>query len=228
MMAQVQNELVQELSDTIAPGAAIYTPRLLAVYDTVVLGFSNLCVWRCPSHLTVSFYNRHISARHLDVGVGTGYFLNRCRFPTSRPTLAILDANPHCLRVAGSRLRRYKPTTYLADVLRPLDVANAPFDSIGLNYVLHCLPVSLARKGAVFEHLSALLAPGGVLFGTTIVGRGVRHGLLARALLYMYNAHDIFTNGGDNCADIETLLRASFSDVVMHVVGDVVFFVAVK
>ena len=228
MIKQVQKELAQELSYTIVPGATIYTPRLLAVYDAAVLGFSNLFVWRCPSHLTVSFYNRHVSARHLDVGVGTGYFLNRCRFPTSRPTLAILDANPHCLRLASRRLRRYTPTTYLADVLRPLDVENAPFDSIGLNYVLHCLPVSLARKGAVFEHLSALLAPRGVLFGTTIVGRGVRHGLLARALLYTYNARGIFMNADEGCADIETLLRASFSDVVMHVVGDVAFFVAVK
>jgi len=46
--------------------------------------------------------------------------------------------------------------------------------------------------------------------------------------LYTYNARGIFTNVNDGCADIETLLRASFSDVVMHVVGDVVFFVAVK
>jgi 2-polyprenyl-3-methyl-5-hydroxy-6-metoxy-1,4-benzoquinol methylase len=225
---QAQKKLAQKLNYTIVPGATIYTPRLLAVYDAAVLGFSNLFVWRCPSHLTVSFYNRHVSTRHLDVGVGTGYFLNRCRFPTSRPTLAILDASPHCLRVAGRRLRRYTPITYLADILRPFDIASTPFDSIGLNYVLHCLPVSLACKGAVLKYLSTLLAPRGVLFGTTIVGRGVRHGLLARALLSTYNARGIFTNAEDSCTDIEILLRASFSDVVTHVVGDVVFFVAVK
>ncbi len=58
-------------------GAAVYTPLSLALYDLVVLGFSNFFVWRCSSRLILDFYNQHISDKHLDIGVGTGYFLDR-------------------------------------------------------------------------------------------------------------------------------------------------------
>src|SRR5215471_7704675 len=78
----------------VARGAAVYTPSTLALYDLVVLGFSNSLVWKCSSRLILDFYNEHISGKHLDIGVGTGYFLDRCRFPTSTPTIALLDLNP--------------------------------------------------------------------------------------------------------------------------------------
>lgn len=58
-----------------AKGAAAYTRTSLAVYDLFVLGFSNSFAWKCPSRVILEFNNRHVSDRHLDVGIGTGYFL---------------------------------------------------------------------------------------------------------------------------------------------------------
>jgi hypothetical protein len=62
-------------------GAAVYTPLALALYDLAVLGLSKSFVWQCASHVLLDFYNEHISDKHLDIGVGTGYFLDGCRLP---------------------------------------------------------------------------------------------------------------------------------------------------
>ena len=63
------------------PGAAVYSRRTLEIYDPLVLGLCGTYVWKCPTREVLAFYDRHLSARHLDVGVGTGYFLDHCRFP---------------------------------------------------------------------------------------------------------------------------------------------------
>ena len=89
-----------------APGAAVYNRAVLAAYDAFVVGFSNRVAWKCPSRLLVGFYNENVSAEHLDVGVGTGYFLDKCRFPVSSPRLTLVDLNPNCLRITAKRVCR--------------------------------------------------------------------------------------------------------------------------
>jgi hypothetical protein len=46
-------------------------------------------------------------------------------------------------------------------VLDKIEIDGPSFDSIGLNYVLHCLPGTIRTKSMVFENLEALLNPGG-------------------------------------------------------------------
>ena len=53
-----------------------------------MLGLCGTYVWKCPTPEVLAFYDRYVSARHLDVGVGTGCFLDRCRFPSPDPTVA--------------------------------------------------------------------------------------------------------------------------------------------
>jgi hypothetical protein len=63
----------------------------------------------------------------------------------------------------------------------------------------------------VFSHLKPLLDPkGGVIFGTTILGKGIRRNFLAKALMHAYNAKGIFANLDDNAADLENILKANF------------------
>jgi ubiquinone/menaquinone biosynthesis C-methylase UbiE len=195
------------------------------LYDLSVLGFSNTFVWRCPTHLILRLYDLHVSARHLEVGVGTGYFLDHCAFPVAKPALTLLDVNPNSLAMAAHRLRRYQPATMLADVASATQPATAPFASIGMNYLLHCLAGTIADKGAVFAHLARWLAPNGVIFGTTILGQGVQHSLLARRLLRVYNRRGIFGNATDSLEGLSNLLRAHCQSASVRVVGSVAFFV---
>ena len=212
------------MDGTAAAGAAIYSKPLLSVYDLLVLGFSNTFVWQCPSRLILAFYNEHISGKHLDVGVGTGFFLDKCQFPTAHPMLALADLNPNSLQVTAKRLQRYHPRTYIANVLEPLPI-EAEFDSIGINYLLHCLPGNLPGKGIVFQNLKPLLNKnGGVIFGTTILGTGIKRNFLAKMLMRAYNSKKIFGNTYDHAADLERVLKENFRDTSLHIVGCVAFF----
>lgn len=209
--------------DTTA-GAAIYSKLFLSVYDFYVLGFSNTFVWRSPSRLILAFYNEHISGRHLDVGVGTGFFLDKCQFPVPHPRLALVDLNPNSLQVTAQRLQRYHPETYIADLLEPLPFQAAQFDSIALNYVLHCLLGTLRSKGVLFGNLKPLLNQDGVIFGTTILGAGVPKNFLAKILMRTYNSKGIFGNTYDHAADLERVLKENFHEYSIYIVGCVAFF----
>jgi hypothetical protein len=211
-------------SEDAAAGAAVYTKFVLSIYDPLVFIFENPLVWKCPTRRLLDHYNRHVSANHLDVGVGTGYLLDKCRFPADDPRLALMDLNPNALQFTATRLRRYRPTTYLADVLEPIQHELPAFESIGMNYLLQCLPGSMPAKGRAFSHLKPFLNPGGALFGTTILGQGVEFNLLGRLFMGLYNWRRILNNRADNLADLERHLERYFAEYSLHLVGCVAFF----
>lgn len=206
------------------PGVEFYSKRILLIYDVGVLGFSNAFVWKCPTREIRRFYRRHASARHLDVGVGTGYFPDHCTFPTPAPALTLIDLNPNSLGAGARRLRRYHPTTILDDAATATRPATAPFDSIAITYFLHCLPGSMDDKSRVFAHLADWLAPGGVIFGTTILGAGVPHSPLARRFLGFYNRRGVFRNHEDSLEGLIGVLRDHCHSGAVRTVGSVAFF----
>ena len=208
------------------PGAAVYTRRLLGFYDPFVLGFSNTYLWRCPTTHLLDWYNQHVSDRHLDVGVGTGYFLDRCRFPSPNPTVALVDLNVEALRFTEHRIARHHPISYRGSVLEPVKIPLAPFRSIGINYVLHCLPGQMGTKTRVFECLRPLLADDGVLFGATILGAPEPRSLLARGVMRFYNWRGIFGNRADTIEGLEAALAGSFRTVEISIRGSVARFAA--
>src|SRR6266446_4577761 len=107
-------------TEQVAAGQAVYTKRTLAFYDFVVLGVSNRFIWKAPTQRLEEHYNRHVTANHLDVGVGTGYFLDRCRFPSNIPRVALMDLNSDALEFASQRIARYRPETHRRNVLEPI------------------------------------------------------------------------------------------------------------
>ncbi|MEZ5943854.1 MAG: methyltransferase domain-containing protein [Planctomycetaceae bacterium] len=215
--------------DTVTPeqieaGQAVYTERLLRWYDFIVLQVSNSWIWKCPTTKLQAWYNQHVTANHLDVGVGSGYFPDHCTFPADTPRVALMDLNQTALDYAAKRIARYSPATYQRNVLEPVAFADEKFDSIAVNYVLHCVPGTMVSKAVVFDSLKPLLNPGGVLFGATLLQGGVKRGLFARWLMSHYNRKGIFCNEQDNLADLETALNARFSDVAVEVIGCVALF----
>jgi len=212
--------------ETHLSGQAIYTRPVLAIYDLWVHGLSNPLVWKCPTPHLHRLYARHLSANHMDMGVGTGSLLDRATFPSPAPRLALVDANEACLAVAGRRLRRYRPERYRRNVLEPLGDVGPPFASIGLTYLLHCLPGDLCAKAVVFDHLNACLSPDGVVFGATLLGRGVSSTRTARRLMAAYNARGIFANADDDPRTLRAVLAARFREVEIEIVGSVALFAA--
>ena len=207
-------------------GQALYTAGFLRVYDTVVLRFNGHLAWRCPPRRLVRLYDEHVSARHLDIGVGTGYLLDKCRYPTQSPEITLMDLNPAPLQVAAKRLHRYRPKAHQANALEPFGLPAGTFESVGLNWLLHCLPGNIATKSVVFDHAKTVLAPGGVVFGSTVLSGGVRHTAWSRWMMERLNRDGTFTNRDDDLDSLRTELDRRFDSARVEVVGAVGIFSA--
>jgi hypothetical protein len=219
--------------EQVEAGHAFYTRRTLPIYDPLILGWFSRTAWRCPASRVQEHYDTHLTGAHLDVGVGTGYFLDHARFPVAQPRLAILDPNQDCLDHTARRLARFRPELIRASVLEPIDaqvdVELEPFSSVALNHVLHCLPGDIRTKGdAVFAALGPLLAAGAVVFGGTLLHEGVRRSWYARQIMRRNNAHGIFSNDRDDLAGLEDVLARHLANPVVDVVGCVALFSGVR
>jgi hypothetical protein len=214
------------VTDDVAAGQAVYTNRTLSLYDFFVLGISNRFIWKCPTPALLAHFDRHVTANHLDVGVGTGYFLDHCRFPVSEPRIGLIDLNFTALGFALARVSRYRPIGWRYNVLDPIDFDQPPFDSVSLNYLLHCLPGGIASKARVFDHLRPLMNPGAVLFGSTLLQGGVARSRAARRLMSIYNDRGIFSNVHDDLDGLRQALAARFREVSVEVIGCAALFSA--
>ena len=197
------------ISDDVIAGQAVYTRTVLGVYDLAVIGVFLPLVWKCPAAAILDLYDNSVSANHLDCGVGTGFFLDRCVMPP-KPRVVLVDLNPNALAKAARRLRRYEPRTYLRNVLEPLSINEARFDSIGLNFLLHCLPGTMRDKAVAFDRLATYLNPGGCVFGSTILHEGLPIGAAARWLMARFNARRIFCNESDHLDGLRSALELRF------------------
>jgi hypothetical protein len=209
--------------NAVAKAHAVYTPFTLAIYDVLVHGFSNRFAWRCPTRRLVELYRENLSSAHLEAGVGTGLLLDRAATPKLK-RLVLLDANRHCLDRAGLRLARFKPELHQVNLVTPLSLATAPVASVGLTYVLHCLPGRMDEKLSAIDHLRPLMRDGATLFGATILGRGIAPNRAASALLDFYNAKGVFNNRADDLASLSDGLRQRFADVAIAQEGCVAVF----
>lgn len=214
--------------EDVEAGQAAYNPRTLALYDLWVTQVSNRFIWRCPPETIQHFYDENASTNHLDVGVGSGYYPAHCSKFRSGARVALMDMNPESLRFTAERLAHLNPESWQANVLEPiapqLPEKIEPFDSIALNYLIHCLPGTIESKAVVFANLKPLLNPGGVLFGTTLLQGGVRRTPQARLLMRAYNRRRLITNERDHLKGLRAGLEAHFPAVEIDVRGAVALF----
>ena len=213
-------------TDAVAKAHAIYTPTMLNFYDLVVHGLSNHVAWGCPTRRLLELYRANLSANHLEAGIGTGFFLDRAD-GAKFDRLVLLDINQNCLDRAARRLARFDSDLCQANLLARLPRGLERFDSIGLTYVLHCLPGRLSDKLAAVDHLRPLMRERAVLFGATILGRGIAPNGAARKLLDLYNAKGVFNNREDDFEALSEGLRRRFGLVEVERQGCVALFRAV-
>ncbi|EHC56908.1 SAM-dependent methyltransferases YbcY, partial [Salmonella enterica subsp. enterica serovar Hvittingfoss str. A4-620] len=100
---------------------------------------------------------------HLDIGVGTGYYLKHA--PATH-AISLMDLNPDSLKIAASRVGNTKiRATLQHDVFDtfPADW-HGRFDSVSMYYLLHCLPGEMTTKAKAIKNAGMALKPGGTLF----------------------------------------------------------------
>ena len=77
---------------------------------------------------------------------------------------------------------------------------------------------------ALFNNLRNNLAPEGVIYGATILGKEIKHNLPGKALMALFNAKGIFDNREDGEEELKERLKACFEKVDTKVVGRVLMF----
>lgn len=217
-----------KISTKSLPGTAIYTNQTLSFYDIVVHGLTNPLIWKCPTKHLIEFYNTHISTNHLDIGVGTGHLLDRVEFTADTHPIHLLlaDLNINGIRFASRRIKRYKPEAIILDILQPLPIMPGKFKSIGINYVLHCLPGNIYQKECVFQHIKPLLHENGTIFGTTLLADRLSDHFPAQYLANIYNRIGAFSNRNDTRKGLEEILASTFPKWSVQEIGCVAFFTA--
>lgn len=213
--------------DDVHRGARIYSKTVLSFYDLLVVRLSNTFAWRCPSQRMLQQYNELMGLRHLDVGPGTGWYLAHAQLPQDAE-ITLMDLNDNSLDAASARLPQITQHRVVADVLQPMSDQIGSFQSIGINYLLHCLPGTWAEKSLAIQHLSTHLSQDGVLFGGTILGSGVEHNLAGRSLMKLYNRLGIFHNAHDDVAGLQKVLEQQFELVQVDVIETVAVFRAAR
>ncbi|HAT1685236.1 TPA: class I SAM-dependent methyltransferase [Klebsiella oxytoca] len=208
------------------PGAAVYNALTLRLYDWWVLQMSNRHAWRCPTESTLlPFFLAHLSPAHLDIGVGTGYYLQKT---PDNSRISLMDMNRHSLNAAERRAGKARiHDTLPHDICEPLPPGwRGRFDSVSLFYLLHCLPGAMADKSMAVRHAAMALTGTGTLYGATILGKGVRHNAFGRKLMTVYNRKGIFCNTNDTAEDLHQGLSDIFDDVEVSMTGTVALFSA--
>lgn len=225
------------MSSDLHPSARRYSTAFLRIYDWLVLGFASTYCWRCPaSTVLLPFFASHAGkTAHLDVGVGTGYYLTHSLHVLTTSHITLADMHPDTLDVATHRLvqagfPKASIRGVVHDVFTPLPQdLQGTYDAVSLFYLLHCLPGKMSEKAPkVFAQLRGALKPEGTLYGATVLGNPLPSWWLGRQWLKLTNGHGDFDNRQDNEEDLRSALEEYFEEVEVRVVGQVALFVGKK
>ena len=109
-------------------------------------------------------------------------------------------------------------------MLEPISIDTVKFDSVGINYLLHCLPGIIESKSVAFDHLKTLMNPGAVIFGSTLLQGGVARSWPAKRLMDFYNRKAIFSNENDDIDGLQRALGQRFRSLSIEIVGCAALF----
>jgi len=205
-------------------GATEY-PKDFKTYDFFTYQINVRFGWGLTLQRILKHYRKFVSQKsHAEVGLATPTLVSQVVSKDAKITL--LDVSDTFLEKSEFWMRDLgysKVTGYHQDITTPVDPKIPKVDSICLNYVLHCVPGTLApsSKGVCFQHIKGVLAPGGVCFGTTVLGYNAGHNCFGRWMMGQLNGPKlkVFTNTEDSEADLRASLTAAFKRFELKVYG---------
>ncbi len=226
-LSRIKPIILMPTESEIKAGQAFYTSFTLKLYNFIVPIFNNHFVWRCPTRYQLKQYQRYVTPLHLDIGVGTGFFLKRTTWPNNTQ-LSLMDLNPACLKAATQSVNELSPVLYLADIFQPQPNLRNKFSSISMNYLLHCLPGTMLLKKVVIANAISMLAPGGILFGSTILADPELQNFLSIRMMRFFCKKKFFSNLEDTHSTLKHVLEENLSNVEIQIIGCVALFRGIK
>jgi hypothetical protein len=200
-----------------------FSPLSLAIYDFVLYRFISKYFWGCSSKSLVSRYHQYAQPKHLEVGVGTSYMLDH--YNPAQIDLTLMDLSEACLIKSNKRLARYQPKLIRWNILDSTAELNEKFDSISLNYVMHCVVGDFSLKSVAFKNLKGLLSDSGILFGVTVL-KTEKSNCLAKTFMWLLSKVGVFNNRNDHLEGLETGLNKYFNYVHINKNSSAISFFA--
>lgn len=217
-----QNEF-KRLEEKTKASQVYFNPLTLFVYDFFLYRFISPFLWGCSTDFLVKRYDAYLGRKHLDVGVGTGFLLTQCK--SKIHDLSLMDLSENCLRKSANRLKDCRPNTIRHNILKAPPDTEVKFDSIALNYVMHCVVGDFSLKSVAFRNLKSCLKSNGLLFGVTVLEND-NSNILARCCNRLLNLMGVFNNKQDSLVDLDAGLRRFFKYVSVEARASVILFVA--
>ena len=111
------------------------------------------------------------------------------------------------------------------DIFKPFPEHCNGYDSVAMNYLLHCIPGTFeSEKGEAIANAVSTLKKGGVLFGATIINADESSNTLAHKLMGIYNKKGIFHNQNDTEEALTKALNQHLNNVEVQRIGSVILF----
>lgn len=190
-------------------------------YDFLVNDINCNYAWRCNKSNIFNLYKNNIKSNHLEIGPGSGYFLMQNDNLKIR-NLYLMDINQPILNESKKNLElKYSNTQVINhDIFKkPIKIEN--LESVGINYVLHCVPGNLEYK---FENLLKNLPTNVNIFGATVINDSDKQTSLSQAELYFLNSKGIFNNNQDYSEDFLNFMLNQKINFNHKIIGNVLIF----
>ena len=194
----------------------------IKIYDFVVNDLNCKYAWRCHKNNIFKNYQNNLKNNHLEIGPGSGYFLNPKFHQKKIDNLFLMDINQPILKASKENLDKYYSNIQTVNHnIFEKSLNSLQIDSIGINYVLHCVPGSLDNK---LEKLYLNLPKNTNIFGATVISDIDKQTPLSKLELKLLNHKGVFNNKLDfsnNFIDFVERNRLPYS---YQIIGNVLIF----
>jgi hypothetical protein len=180
--------------------------KSLKFYDYLVNDINCTYAWRCHKSNIFENYKNNIKTNHLEIGPGTGYFLKN-NYNINK--LYLMDINEDTLNFSKNNLSlNYQVETINHNIFEDkLEIKD--LDSVGLNYVLHCVPGKLEDN--INNLINNLESNNKInFFGATVVSDKDLQNRLSSIELFFLNKYNIFNNEMDYSKNLIDYLKLVF------------------
>lgn len=185
-------------------------------------------IWGCSVSVLKEHFKPLVSDTHLDLSVKSGYLLSHL-LGTKTSKVVIADRCSKNLARSSVYLARFQPETLHLDPRTTFNTLRGSYDSVSINFLLQELPGPIEHKGRlVFNDVYNILESGGVVFGSTLVSRGITKPYLTKKLMRHMNRNLTLRNNLDSPSAIKRSLTKYFTDIRVEVIGCVALFSARK
>ena len=193
-------------------------------YDRYVNEINCEKVWKCSQKHIIDNYRKNIDEKHLEIGPGTGYFLKKENLGVDFNKLTLVDVNTEILDYSKNNLQC--ECSDIDVVSHNLFTCKIPegvdFNSVGINYVLHCVPGNLQTK---LDNLICNLGDNKYnLFGASVICDPLHMNVIAEYELIFLNAFGIFHNNNDTYEELDQYLNKTGLNFTLEKQGYVAIF----